>query len=108
MLAITALFFFAGCEWFDPAEVHKTESGRTTYRAANESPTEHPALQKSRASRDSDSVVNRTRFCHSGSETSRNVTKMIRDKVEARPWNQPGASVCDAGNGRFDRNHEQI
>ncbi|MDP9187337.1 MAG: hypothetical protein M3O72_08290 [Verrucomicrobiota bacterium] len=42
MLAITALFFFAGCEWFDPAEVHKTESGRTTYRAANESPTEHP------------------------------------------------------------------
>jgi len=31
MLAITALFSFAGCEWFGPAELHKTESGRTTY-----------------------------------------------------------------------------
>jgi len=38
-----------GCEWFGPAEKYKTESGRTTYRAADQSPTEPevtPAPQK--------------------------------------------------------------
>jgi hypothetical protein len=47
----------AGCGWFGSPEVYKSESARTTYRAVNGSPTEHPevppAPQKSRANRDS-------------------------------------------------------
>jgi hypothetical protein len=31
-------FLLSGCEWFGPAEKYKTESGRTTYRAAEENP----------------------------------------------------------------------
>jgi PBP1b-binding outer membrane lipoprotein LpoB len=42
VLAITAIFFLAGCSWFGSPEAYKSESGRTTFRAANESPTEHP------------------------------------------------------------------
>jgi len=49
-LAITAMFSLAGCGWFGPPEAYKSESGRTTFRAANENPSEHaeatPATQK--------------------------------------------------------------
>jgi hypothetical protein len=49
-LAITAIFFVAGCGWFGPAERYKTEAGRTTYRAAEENPSTReevtPAPQK--------------------------------------------------------------
>ena len=40
-LAITAMFLIAGCGWFGPPEAYKSESGRTTFRAANENPSEH-------------------------------------------------------------------
>lgn len=39
-LLITAMFWFSGCEWLGPAEKYKTEPGRTTYRAADENPTD--------------------------------------------------------------------
>src|SRR5205823_11812421 len=49
-LAITAMFLLAGCGWFGSPEAYKSESGRTTFRAANENPSEHggvtPAPQK--------------------------------------------------------------
>jgi hypothetical protein len=35
-IAIATVFLFAGCEWFGPAEKSKTDSGRTTYRSAEE------------------------------------------------------------------------
>jgi hypothetical protein len=34
------MFWFSGCEWLGPAEKYKTESGRTTYRAADKNPTD--------------------------------------------------------------------
>ena len=37
-------FFLAGCEWFGPAERYKSESGRTTFRAADESPATRPEV----------------------------------------------------------------
>src|SRR6266853_2533666 len=37
-------FFLAGCEWFGPAERYKSESGRTTFRAGDESPTTRPEV----------------------------------------------------------------
>jgi len=40
LLAIVALFLLLSCEWFGPMEKHKTESGRTTFRSAEESPAE--------------------------------------------------------------------
>jgi len=45
---IAILFFFSSCEWFGPAEKYKTEPNRTTYRAAEEKPTDAatPAPQK--------------------------------------------------------------
>ncbi|HYR23472.1 MAG TPA: membrane lipoprotein lipid attachment site-containing protein [Chthoniobacterales bacterium] len=48
-LAITAMFFVAGCGWFGSPEAYKSESGRTTFRAANQRPAESeatPAPQK--------------------------------------------------------------
>jgi len=42
-------FFLVGCEWFGPAERYKSESGRTTFRAADQSQAEPevtPAPQK--------------------------------------------------------------
>jgi len=49
-LAITAMFLLAGCGWFGSPEAYKSESGRTTFRAANENASEHgeasPAPQK--------------------------------------------------------------
>jgi len=49
-LAVTAMFLLAGCGWFGAPEAYKSESGRTTFRAANENPSEHgeatPAPQK--------------------------------------------------------------
>ncbi|HET9857479.1 MAG TPA: hypothetical protein VFP99_06555 [Chthoniobacterales bacterium] len=49
-LAITTTFFFGGCGWFGTPEAYKSESGRTTFRAANERPSEQsevaPAPQK--------------------------------------------------------------
>jgi hypothetical protein len=50
LLAIVAMFSLFGCSWFGPAEQYKTESGRTTYRAAKENPATRsevtPAPQK--------------------------------------------------------------
>jgi hypothetical protein len=49
VLAITATFFSAGCGWFGSPEIYKSESGRTTYRAADQNPTDSqvaPAPQK--------------------------------------------------------------
>jgi len=43
VLAITAMFFVAGCGWFGSPEAYKSESGRTTFRAAEQSPTEPQA-----------------------------------------------------------------
>ena len=47
---LIATFFLAGCGWFGPAEEYKTESGRTTYRAAAGNPATRedvtPAPQK--------------------------------------------------------------
>src|SRR5689334_21152044 len=37
-MVISAALFCSGCSWFGPAEEYKTESGRTTYRAAEENP----------------------------------------------------------------------
>src|SRR5438874_602040 len=37
-LAITVTVLLNSCSWFGPAEKYKTESGRTTYRAAEENP----------------------------------------------------------------------
>jgi len=34
--ALTTIFLLADCEWFGPAEKYKTDSGRTTYRSAEE------------------------------------------------------------------------
>jgi len=49
-VVITATFLFGSCSWFGPAEQYKTESGRTTYRAAEENPATSsevtPASQK--------------------------------------------------------------
>jgi len=49
VIFIPALFL-VGCSWFGPAEEYKTESGRTTYRAAAENPATRedvtPAPQK--------------------------------------------------------------
>ena len=36
VLAIIAPLFLAGCGWFGAAEKYKTESGKTTYRSAEE------------------------------------------------------------------------
>jgi len=38
LLAIVAISLSQGCEWFGPAEKHKTDEGRTTYRSAAENP----------------------------------------------------------------------
>jgi len=48
MLVAMAALFICGCEWFGPAEKYKTESGRTTYRSAEETPAENvtPTPQK--------------------------------------------------------------
>jgi hypothetical protein len=50
MLALAAMLSLASCGWFGSPEAYKSESGRTTFRAANESPSEHgevtPASQK--------------------------------------------------------------
>jgi hypothetical protein len=50
VLAIATIFFFAACGWFGSPEAYKSESGRTTFRAANERPSEQsevtPAPQK--------------------------------------------------------------
>jgi hypothetical protein len=43
-VTLTATFFFVGCSWFGSPEAYKSESGRTTFRAANETPTEHPEV----------------------------------------------------------------
>jgi len=40
VVAITAMSFFAGCGWFNTPEAYKSESGRTTFRAAAQSPGE--------------------------------------------------------------------
>src|SRR5438309_11397143 len=49
-LALTAMLSLASCGWFGSPEAYKSESGRTTFRAANERPSEHgevtPASQK--------------------------------------------------------------
>ena len=47
MLAAMAALFICGCEWFGPTEKYKTESGRTTYRSAEETPADNvtPAPQ---------------------------------------------------------------
>jgi hypothetical protein len=37
--ALTAMFLFVGCGWFGSPEAYKSESGRTTFRAANERPS---------------------------------------------------------------------
>jgi hypothetical protein len=34
------MFFVVGCAWFGSPEAYKSESGRTTFRAANEKPAE--------------------------------------------------------------------
>jgi hypothetical protein len=41
---LTATFFFVGCSWFGSPEAYKSESGRTTFRAANEGPTGEPEV----------------------------------------------------------------
>ena len=48
LFAMIAALPLAACGWFGPAEKYKTESGRTTYRAADESPasTIAPESQK--------------------------------------------------------------
>jgi len=50
MLALIAMFSLASCGWFGSPEAYKSESGRTTFRAANERPSEPgqitPASQK--------------------------------------------------------------
>ena len=38
-LAVALALFIPGCSWFAPVEMHKAESGRTTFRSA-ESPSE--------------------------------------------------------------------
>lgn len=37
LLAIVVTFFFSGCDWFGSPELYKSEPGRTTYRAVDES-----------------------------------------------------------------------
>jgi hypothetical protein len=44
---ITAGLLSFGCGWFGPAEKYKTESGRTTYRAAEENPATRPDVTPS-------------------------------------------------------------
>ena len=39
-LALTAMFSLASCGWFGSPEAYKSESGRTTFRAADERPSE--------------------------------------------------------------------
>jgi len=49
VIAITATFFLCDCGWFAPMEMHKTESGRTTFRSAEQTPAQSevaPAPQK--------------------------------------------------------------
>jgi hypothetical protein len=41
---LIATFFLAGCGWFGSPELYQSESGRTTYRAADENPAEHPEV----------------------------------------------------------------
>jgi hypothetical protein len=49
-VTIFAAILFSACGWFGPAEKYKTESGRMTYRAAEENPATRsevtPAPQK--------------------------------------------------------------
>jgi len=47
-IAFTTIVLFCGCEWFGPAEKYKTDSDRTTYRAAEENSTDEvrPISQK--------------------------------------------------------------
>ena len=47
MIVISMTFVLSSCEWFGPAEKYKTESGRTTYRSAEETPADNvtPAPQ---------------------------------------------------------------
>ena len=49
-LALTAMLSLASCGWFGSPEAYKSESGRTTFRAAKERPSEPgqvtPASQK--------------------------------------------------------------
>jgi hypothetical protein len=47
-LAIVAIFLFSACGWFGEPEQYKTESGRTTYRSVDQTPsaTMTPAPQK--------------------------------------------------------------
>jgi hypothetical protein len=48
LLAITATFFLAGCDWFGSAELYKSEPGRTVFRSPEETggETATPAPQK--------------------------------------------------------------
>jgi hypothetical protein len=41
---LTTTFFFVGCSWFGSPEAYKSESGRTTFRAANEGPAGQPEV----------------------------------------------------------------
>jgi len=62
MLAITALFFFAGSEWFGPAERHKTESGRTTYPSCERKSDRAPGRDAGRRKKSQASRINNSRF----------------------------------------------
>jgi len=47
-LAIMAIGFVVGCGWFGSPEAYKSESGRTTFKSAEASPSESvtPAPEK--------------------------------------------------------------